>query len=70
MDGSTHSQRTLVLTPEESAELAEALRVVVARYEERSASRSGSGAQVPAGSERVRVYLDAFPLLADDHRDG
>ena len=65
VEGSVHDQRTLVLTPEESAALIADLQVVLVRYSELSAERRDSGV-APEGAERVRSYLDVFPLLGQD----
>lgn len=63
IDASVHSETTLTLTAPELAELTAEVTALLDTWAERVGDRKG--AQVPAGHERVRVYLDAFPITRD-----
>lgn len=56
-----HSQSTLLLTPDELAELSEALGETITQFTSRHRSRFDDGA--PEDAVRVRAYIDVFPLL-------
>ncbi|MFC4553755.1 winged helix-turn-helix domain-containing protein [Georgenia faecalis] len=58
---SVHDQRTLILTPAELAELVADVHAALERFTAISHGRRESG-EAPDGAERVRLYLDAFPL--------
>lgn len=61
VEASVHSQSTMSLTAAETAELVTALSGVLDEFAARAEGREDDGG--PAGSERVRVYVDVFPLL-------
>lgn len=56
---SLHSQVTCLLTPDESARLGEEIMALVHEHWRRS-----DAAEHDAQRERIRVYVDLFPLLA------
>jgi DNA-binding transcriptional ArsR family regulator len=71
MEASLHSQSTLTLTPDEVQQLDADVLAVLERYTDLSRRReAGQGPGEPGApaAERVRIYVDAFPLWAD--RDG
>ncbi|GAA2720814.1 ArsR/SmtB family transcription factor [Cellulomonas aerilata] len=85
MEAALHSQSTLRLTPEEARDLHTEVLAVLERFAElgRGREAGGHGDRVPPdaagddapsggaepGPERVRVYVDVFPLWAERDDD-
>ncbi len=63
VEASLHSQSTLHLTRDEVVELDEAVLAVLDRYTQRSREREATR---DADVQRVRVYVDVFPLWDAD----
>lgn len=63
VDASVHSEGTMTLTAAELAELTADLTGVLSTWAERVGDRRD--APVAPGQERVRVYVDAFPITRD-----
>lgn len=64
MRRSLHSQSTLTLTQDEFEELNEKFQQLLGPYAERSRERDAT--DLPEDTQRIRVYYDAFPLLAEE----
>lgn len=62
-ENATHHASTLALTPDELAQLNEAVQEALEPFEQLGRERRDSGEA--EGMTRVRVYYDAFPLLED-----
>jgi len=63
MESVIHQQGTVWLTPEELAEVSEALSDTVTAVARKFRDRQTG--PVPDGARRVRIYVDAFPLVED-----
>lgn len=61
-----HSQSTIMLTPDELAELSETLSETITKFTARFSARFDGDDDVPPDAVRVRAYIDVFPLLDDD----
>lgn len=63
MESVIHQQGTVWLTPDELAEVSEALSDTVTAVARKFRDRQTG--PVPDGARRVRIYVDAFPLVED-----
>lgn len=64
-NASTNNRYTLLLTPEEVREMRDRVVASFQDYSDISEQRAAAGSEAEAGTRRIRVYLDLFPLPED-----
>ncbi len=65
VSASVNSRYSLLLTPDETAEMKKEIFDAMDRFVEKSKQRAETGAAAESHQRRVRVYLDIFPLSED-----